>query len=123
MSDEKKIDPEASANGCLAAFAMVGIMAAQAIATVALKGVVLSWLWGWFLEPLGARALSIYHAMGIALVVSVVSLKRQPTLKDLEKAQQQGRAERLLEVGLQLGVLLSGLAIAVFMGWIAKELM
>jgi flagellar biosynthesis protein FlhB len=61
--------------------------------------------------------------MGIALVVSVVSLKRQPTLKDLEKAQQQGRAERLLEVGLQLGVLLSGLAIAVFMGWIAKELM
>lgn len=38
--------------------------------SIALRGVVLSYLWLWFLVPLGLPVIGIMHALGISLIVT-----------------------------------------------------
>jgi len=41
-------------------------------------GVGLAFLWKWFITPLGVPAISIIHAIGIALTVSFLTAVRDP---------------------------------------------
>lgn len=42
-----------------------------AIALAVLRGWVLSYLWFWFLVPLGVPSIGVAHAMGLSLLVSL----------------------------------------------------
>ena len=56
--------------------AIVGILTsvvALGIVLSVLRGFVLSQLWGWFLVPLGATAINIPLAIGIALIVGLLT--------------------------------------------------
>jgi hypothetical protein len=57
----------------LVVVAVVGIFV-----TAITQGYVLSVLWGWFLVPLGAPSINIPTAIGIALVVSMLTTEVRP---------------------------------------------
>lgn len=69
----------AKAIGALIYVASYGLITAAA-ATI-IYGWLLSTLWNWFLVPLGAPVITIAHACGIWLIVSVVTAK-EPTHTD-----------------------------------------
>lgn len=43
--------------------------------SVTLEGVVFSYLWLWFITPLGFKAISILHAFGICVMIDFVSYR------------------------------------------------
>ncbi len=55
-------------------------------------GFVLSYLWGWFVVPLGVPSIGMMHAYGISLVMSMVSFK--PSIhkddKEVDKSKVVG---------------------------------
>jgi hypothetical protein len=45
------------------------------IIAILLKGFVLTELWDWFIIPLGLKSISLFHAMGISLLLILASTK------------------------------------------------
>lgn len=62
----------------LASIGIAGIL----IALTVEQGWVISILWGWFLVPIGLPAISIPVAIGIALTVSAMRMKRVKSAND-----------------------------------------
>lgn len=52
---------------------LAGLALLFVILTTLLGGLVLQDLWGWFIVPLGVMQISIVHAIGISLVVRLVT--------------------------------------------------
>ena len=44
-----------------------------------LRGWVLSILWGWFLVPVGVRPIGIAHAIGVSILISMLTHQHQST--------------------------------------------
>ena len=88
--------------GIIALITFIGVVEAL------LKGFVLSVLWGWFAVPLGVPAIGIAGAIGIALLVGMLS-------------HQAGKDDREIEeiIGASLGgpilVLIIGAIVKLFM--------
>lgn len=51
---------------------VLGIFALLAVA-VALNGFMLSYMWEWFVVPLGVRSIGVVQAVGIAITVSILT--------------------------------------------------
>lgn len=64
------------------------------ILTVFLRGIVLSYLWGWFIVPLGMAPIGIGMALGIATLVGFL------TFHDLHVKQEHHPAKTRLFLGL-----------------------
>jgi hypothetical protein len=88
----------------MTAIVVLGVFASIALLVI-LRGFALSVLWGWFLTPLGLPEIGLAHAIGIALVVAMLT-SRQSDSEDKEKA-----FERLFQ-----GFLVP--LIALLFGWI-----
>jgi hypothetical protein len=69
---------------------------------IILNGWVLSWLWLWFLVPLGIPAIGVVHAMGITGVVGF--LTKQYTETDGEKDRGEKLAYLVVAPFLALAV-------------------
>lgn len=56
------------------------------VATVIFSGFVLQTLWGWFVVPLGIKALSLAHAVGVNILFGFIKYKykRKHTIPDEE---------------------------------------
>jgi hypothetical protein len=53
---------------------VMGIVAAL-VGVMALNGFMLSYLWEWFVVPLGAPPIGLLHAIGIAVLVSMLTFE------------------------------------------------
>ena len=53
--------------------ALVGLSIILVVLTTLLGGVVLKDLWSWFIVPLGVPQLSVIHAIGVSLVVRLMT--------------------------------------------------
>lgn len=84
---------------------MLGILA-FAVALVALNGLMLSYLWQWFVVPLGVRAIGVPQAIGIAIIVSVLTYAGEP-----EKSENFDGLNKML-VKLAAKVVAFGIAFA-----------
>ena len=86
---------------------------AAGILSMLLYGVSISFLWKWFIVPLGVLPLSILHAYGILLVMRALQ-SNTPSTKD-ERDDKQ-KATDSFSMGLVTPVLL------MLIGWIVKTL-
>lgn len=59
---------------------------------IAYEGFVLSTFWSWFVVPLGAPALGVAQAAGIALMVSVARAKASETKQHIDAAEWAAHA-------------------------------
>ena len=75
-------------------------------------GYVVSILWGWYLEPIGAPHLSVMRAVGLSVILAAMRSPKIPMHKD--KREEYGGGELLI-----MSVFLWGLApgIALLLGW------
>lgn len=49
------------------------INAATMLLSVSLRGIVLSYMWLWFLVPLGLPVIGVLHALGISVIVTFLT--------------------------------------------------
>jgi hypothetical protein len=61
-----------STNAAAAMLVVLGIVAALLMLAV-LNGFMLSYMWEWFVVPFGLPSVSIIHAIGIAILVSMLT--------------------------------------------------
>lgn len=47
------------------------------VVTTALRGLVLAILWGWFVEPLGVHSINVAEAIGLATIISFLTLREE----------------------------------------------
>jgi multisubunit Na+/H+ antiporter MnhB subunit len=62
------------------------------VPSVILRGFVFSYLWQWFVVPLGAHSISISLAVGLALIVSYLTHQDQSGLARVKQDNPVGRA-------------------------------
>lgn len=96
-SKEEKFDPKRTA-----------IAAAIFAPVVAIEGVVISDLWGWFIAPLGVPGIGWAHAAGIAVLIGLLVHQAKPKNKNDE---DKPAWEKIADAGL-LALFLWG------MGWL-----
>lgn len=65
----------------------IGLLASLAI----VRGLVLSALWGWFVTPLGPPDIGIAEAIGISLIVGMLTTSKDPDLEDKKKQPLMGQ--------------------------------
>ncbi len=85
------------------------VLLAVAVTTI-IRGLVLTVLWGWFIEPLGVPAINVPEALGIALIIGMLWLREEE-----EDKKKLPRDQRFLEA-FGLGITNAGLVLA--FGWI-----
>ena len=90
---------------------LIGIIGLVAVSTL-WKGYVLSVLWVWFAVPLGAPAVGVIQAMGIALLVSFLTYQH---IRSPKKEQSTAEA-----IGDATGMALMYPLIALGVGWCIK---
>lgn len=100
----------------MALLLIIGIFAAI-FALVAFRGFVLSYLWAWFLVPLGLPEIGIAHAIGIAMMMALVA-------KNVEKEDEKREpTEALTRSTRWFAVAFAGTLFAWGMGYILHEIM
>lgn len=55
------------------------------IAFIIFKGLVVADMWQWFLVPLGVKAITIAHAIGLSFLVGLMFTLGRVTVADLDK--------------------------------------
>ena len=95
----------------VALFGLIGMLALLAVSTL-WKGYVLSVLWVWFAVPLGAPAVGMIQAMGIALLVSFLTYQHISSPK-----KEQSTAEAM---GDAVAMALMYPLLALCIGWCIK---
>lgn len=79
------------------------------VALIILRGLVLSMLWGWFIVPLGAPVLSVAQAVGIVLIVMLI------TFRSTERSEIEDRKWYSLALAIIAGMHTLWL---LFLGWV-----
>jgi hypothetical protein len=79
-------------------------------------GYVVSILWGWYVEPLGAPHLSVVRAIGVAMTIALMKSPRLPTHKESGKEWSPGQQTLMAIFVWGLGP-----AIALLVGWFWKH--
>jgi hypothetical protein len=72
----------------VALLGLVGIVAVVALSAM-WRGYVLSVLWGWFAVPLGLPVVGVVQAMGVALLVGLLTYRSITTAKLEQSAQEK----------------------------------
>lgn len=98
--------------------AVVGVVALSVLLTGLLAGVsilrgwVLSVIWGWFMVPLGAPAIGIAAAIGVALIGHMVAGSWQPTREQTKEEKQADMFRIFFNPLMTLGI-----------AWVVKQFM
>lgn len=69
----------------MAVFGFLTLTILLGIPTALIGGWALSELWGWFIVPLGAPAISVIHAVGLKLTIGFVTFKMKDLDEDRDK--------------------------------------
>lgn len=69
MTEKKKIDGWAIVGKVVTFILLLAFIAI-------IRGAVLSVLWGWFIEPLGVPAINVAGAIGIAVIVAMLTQRK-----------------------------------------------
>ena len=94
--------------GCLG---LIGLLIVESV----LRGWVLTYLWGWFLVPLGLPPIGIAHAIGVALLVGMITHQSQPDCESPSREVSE-------HIGRVVGHLI-GPFVALLVGYIAQSFM
>lgn len=99
---------------------MIGItillgVSALLFASAVLRGWVLSWLWLWFIVPLGAPDIGVAWAVGISVLMSMLA---QSPKVDSDKGEDAGE-----KFAKAIALMLVSPLIALLVGWIAHSVM
>ena len=88
------------------ALAVLSIVAFAAILVPfsILSGWALSWLWLWFLVPLGVPAIGLAHSIGIVSLVSFLTKQYNPTSNDTSEEKYGKLAYAVMSPFLALGI-------------------
>jgi hypothetical protein len=80
----------------------VGIVLSAAL----LNGFMLSYLWEWFVVPLGVRSIRIAQAIGLAMIVSMLTYKHQEPKEDEDALSKliASMTVKLVAFGIAFGV-------------------
>lgn len=68
-------------NAGIVSAVVLGVFALAILAAV-LNGVMLSYMWQWFIVPLGVRAIAIPQAIGIAVIAAMLTHEGADTKSD-----------------------------------------
>jgi len=79
MADERENTGGEVAMGCLLMVIMLPI-------AIALRAYVLAELWDWFVVPLGVSAITLWHAYGLAALVSLMTGNLWPAVSDKKES-------------------------------------
>lgn len=79
------------ANKCFNIIALLWSFILLFVIASCLEGLVLSYLWDWFVVPLGPRPVTIIHAVGICVLLDFVTF----TYQDYKKSEEVGLATSL----------------------------
>jgi hypothetical protein len=88
---------------------LLGLLAILGIALV-FQGFVLSYLWVWFVVPLGIPAIGIAHAIAIIMVANLI-------LRGRTKIDERPPEEKIRTSGKEFGVILVSWCIALGFGY------
>lgn len=89
---------------------MVAIIALIALGSI-LRGLVLSVLWAWFVQPLGVTDIGIAEAIGLMTIVGLATMRADPD----EDQKKRPPGERFAEA---IGVTIVGSGFALAMGYL-----
>jgi len=70
--------------GLVVILGIVGLLVALCL----LNGFMLSYMWAWFIVPLGAPPIGVLHAIGIGILVSVLTSEASPGGQDEDAIQK-----------------------------------
>jgi len=99
------------AKGC--AFLIIGIPASYA-----LKGWAWLMLWGWFVQPLGAPAVTYWHALGLALVASLFMSNSSSPIETARIKKDLG-AKRVMQLAPEIAwITIARWPVVVLLGWL-----
>lgn len=98
----------------MAVLAIVG-MVALLIASILLNGIALSVLWGWFLVPLGLSEIGLAHAIGISMVVGLI------TYQEIDSGGDNRSKDEA--IGYALGAAIGRPLLLMALGWLAHLFM
>ena len=85
------------------------------------SGFVLATLWAWFVIPLGAPALGVLHAAGIAMVIRFMTF--QGNVKEFMDSDDMSSDEKMKLAGARAGMGFAYPLVALFFGWIIHKCM
>jgi hypothetical protein len=91
---------------------VLGLLALWTTATITFNGWVLSILWGWFIVPLGGPVLTIPFAIGVAVIVHLLTYQYDTAKDERDTATKVGHA---------VGVTLLSPLLALLIGWVALK--
>lgn len=86
-----------------------------------LGGIVVKLLWGWFIVPLGVPGLSLFHAMGIMLLVGFLTYRKAD--QEIELKTKDKLDEALARVLSLLGERIMLVVFTISLGYLLHLLM
>ena len=95
------------ADGIAALIAVAIVVFVITVLTI-VRGYILSYLWEWFITPLGVMSISISHAIGISMIVAYLTYEG---------------AKKEHEAWVQLGVSLIAAFVVFGVGWLVHTIM
>ena len=95
---------------------MVLLMLALIPVNIFVTGFVVSYLWLWFLVPLGLPVISLAHAFGIAVFAEALTFK-------LDQGEDNNDKDRVIVTAARSLVTAACMMIMLFVGWCAAWFM
>lgn len=114
--DDPEVKAMQTAGGCFSLFCSVVVM--MTIGTIA-KGIVLYYMWGWFMVPFGMAQISIAWALGISLLVGELCHSHHKPAQ-ISKKIEDNVATFIMYATLHI---ININAFAFILGWIVHKLM
>lgn len=62
-----------------AALALLPLLVLLIPIEIATQGYILSWLWEWYVVPLGVSQINVAHALGLTLIYNMISFGQRKT--------------------------------------------
>jgi hypothetical protein len=101
------------------------VLGVMVLATL-LRGYVLSWLWLWFIVPLGLREISVVHAIGISILIAMLTRglpKTTPKPTAEEEADPEFKARKAKASKERLMAMVISPLIALAIGYVVHVFM
>lgn len=83
-------------------------------------GTALSFLWGWFVVPLGAKPIGCIHSIGLMMLLNLPLLRLSMAVNGLKKT---GDDDMLQTIGIGVANILITYPLTVLFGWIWHSFM
>lgn len=94
------------------ALALLPFILILAPAELAAQGYILSWLWEWYVVPLGVSQINVAHALGLALIYNMMSFGQHGKIESKETFEI---------IGNFIGKFLFGYGLVLLLGYLLSR--